>query len=131
MPGIRMRDRKCTDPALCCLFVLWIILMIVICGYAFSNGDLDRLTFKFDMDLQNCTSKYNKKLFTRIVPTAEDITNGIAEQAAFDMGTGEFNVSTSVHYAVCVEACPKLNEKVSWMDNSRYKAKSLSNATAK
>lgn len=51
-----MRDRKCTDPALCCLFVLWIILMIVISGYGFSNGDLDRLTFKFDMDLQNCTS---------------------------------------------------------------------------
>jgi len=74
-----MRDRKCTDPALCCLFIIWIILMIVISGYAFSNGDVNRLTFKFDMDLQNCTSEFNKKLFTRIVPTAEDITAGIAE----------------------------------------------------
>lgn len=50
VPGIRMRDRKCTDPAICCLFIIWIILMIVISGYAFVNGDLNKLTFKFDMD---------------------------------------------------------------------------------
>lgn len=47
------------------------------------------------------------------------------------MGTGEFNVSTSVHYAVCVKKCPMLNDKVEWMDNSRYKAKSFPNATIK
>ena len=68
VPGIRMRDRKCTDPIVCCLFIFWIIIMIGISGYSFANGDIDRLAWKFDMDRVNCTTDHPKKLFTRLIP---------------------------------------------------------------
>lgn len=42
--------------------------MVIISGYAISNGNLDNLAKKFDMDRTNCTEEYPKKLFTRLIP---------------------------------------------------------------
>ena len=119
VPGIRMRDRKCTDPLMCCLFIVWIFIMVVISGYAFSQGDIDRLAFKFDMDLQNCTQEYPRKLFTRIIPTLS-----AAEMASFDYKKG-FNVTGNSHWSVCVKKCPKKDEKVEYMPTSKYNQSNL------
>lgn len=112
-----MRDRKCTDPIICCLFILWIVFMIGISGYAFSNGDVNRLAWKFDMDLVNCTDEYPKKLFTNIIPVVDPV-----DVATFDYKTG-FSTNTKVHYSVCVKKCPMKDEKVEYMENKLYGSK--------
>ena len=55
VPGIKLSNRKCTDPIFCLCFLFWIIVMVGISGFAFYNGDLNRLAYKFDMDLVPCS----------------------------------------------------------------------------
>lgn len=91
--------------------------MIGISGYALSNGDVNRLAWKFDMDLVNCTDEYPKKLFTNIIPVLTP-----TEAATFDYKTG-FGTNTKVHYSVCIKKCPMKDEKVEYMENSLYGTK--------
>ena len=49
IPGLKLTDRKCTDPLMCCLFVFWIVFMLGISVFAFSNGDLAQVAVKYDM----------------------------------------------------------------------------------
>jgi hypothetical protein len=114
IPGIRLRDRKCTDPFMCCLFLLWIVIMVAISGYSFANGDMNRIAWKFDMDLVNCTKEHPKKLFTRIIPDFS-----VAQMASFDPATGP-GLAVDSHWSVCAKKCPKKGDKVDYLQNSQY-----------
>lgn len=116
VPGIKMRDRKCTDPAICCLFIIWIIMMWAISIYAFVNGDINNLALKFDMDRVNCTSEYPKKLFTRLDPTKFKFS----EMANADLSGVNISTSGNMYYSVCVKKCPMKNENVEYLKNSFY-----------
>lgn len=45
-----------------------IVGMIGISGYALTQGDLERIATKFDMQGQKCTGDFKYKLFTRLMP---------------------------------------------------------------
>ena len=68
VPGVKIDDRGCTDILVCLLFVAMMGVMVVITGYSFGNGDLERIATKYDMDGALCKGDYPFKLFTRIMP---------------------------------------------------------------
>ena len=47
-------NRKFTDKFCCFLFITYTILMIGICGFAFKNGDPNKLTTAYDPDHRGC-----------------------------------------------------------------------------
>lgn len=48
-PGVNLDNRSCTDIIVCLMFVAMIVVMVAITGYAFGNGDLERIATKYDM----------------------------------------------------------------------------------
>ena len=49
-PGVKLDDRGCTDIIVCLLFVAMMVVMAGITGFAFGNGDIERIATKYDMD---------------------------------------------------------------------------------
>lgn len=84
IPGLKLTGRKCTDPLLCCLFVFWILFMLGISAFAFANGDLARVTAKYDMYENACFGEYPNKMFPELKISDADIllgAKGAAEAA--------------------------------------------------
>jgi hypothetical protein len=75
---------------------------------------MNRIAWKFDMDLVNCTKEHPKKLFTRIIP---ELT--VAQMASFDPATGPALAANS-YWSVCAKKCPKKGDKVDYLQNSQY-----------
>lgn len=99
VPGM-VEDRGCTDIIVCLLFCFMMVVMVVIMGWAFGNGDLKKIATKFDMDGNNCTEEYPNKLFTRLLPKRQ--YEGFGGSPAFELGTPD-----TMYWAVCAAECPK------------------------
>jgi hypothetical protein len=67
-PGVKINDRGCTDVIVCILFIFMLAVMVGITGFAFTEGDIERIATKYDMDGVKCPETYPNKLFTRIMP---------------------------------------------------------------
>lgn len=68
-PGVKIEDRGCTDIIVCILFIVMMVVMVGITGFSFTEGDIEKIATKYDMDGILCPEKYPNKLFTRIMPT--------------------------------------------------------------
>lgn len=68
-PGVNLDNRSCTDIIVCIMFCVMIGVMVIITGYAFGNGDIQRIATKYDMYGNKCEGEYPMKLFTRIMPS--------------------------------------------------------------
>jgi hypothetical protein len=117
-PGVKMNDRGCTDIIVCLLFIFMMVVMVFITGFSFTEGDIQRIATKYDMDGVKCTEKYPNKLFTRIMPARKyEGTFG----PAVETGAQE----QYLYYSVCVEDCPKNGTKdLKFLPNKEYPATS-------
>jgi hypothetical protein len=52
--GMKMDNRNCTDAICCIIFSVFMIAMIVVCGYAMKTGDPRVLVTPFDSDGNRC-----------------------------------------------------------------------------
>lgn len=129
LPGIQFEGRRCTDPLMCGLFVMWIFLMLGISAFSFNKGELDKVALKFDLDLKDCDKEYPMKLFTKlneltVEKATEVVKDGkeIAEKKDLDSAKKLLDtVTKDIHYSVCIKKCPKIGEKVEFRPNSVYK----------
>lgn len=123
VPGVKMANRSCTDKLMLLLFIIMLIVMVYIQGWAFGNGDLEKVAAKFDMEGQNCTGDYPNKLFTRLLPRAPW---GTAEEIANGNGGGIAKPDPlTTYYSVCVSKCPtEGNMEFKFLPNKQYPANS-------
>ena len=49
-PAVKMEGRECTDIIMCLVFIALIAVMVLITGFAFLYGDVNRIATKYDMD---------------------------------------------------------------------------------
>ena len=47
-------NRSCTDVLCCVIFVIFLIVVVIICGYGFVMGDPVRIMTPFDSDGNHC-----------------------------------------------------------------------------
>ena len=124
-PGVNMNNRECTDGLMCVLFIGMLVVLVIIMGYAFGQGDLDKIATKYDMDGTLCPPEYPNKLFTRLMPrkygNLESLDGGVIVPNAIEY-----------YYGVCVEKCPTTEDlTVKWLPtkNGTYPADSLELST--
>lgn len=55
--------------------------MVGICGFALSNGDLNKVSYKRDGEGFDCPGDYQSKLFTKLMPDTDDIVDATATTA--------------------------------------------------
>ena len=117
-PGVKIEDRSCTDILVCLLFVAMMVVMVAITGYAFGNGDLEKIATKYDMDGADCkASGYDFKLFTRIMPK-RSYKNSVG-MVVFETGAQP----EYLDWSVCVKACPMNGTTdIQWLANKEYPA---------
>lgn len=49
-----MKTRSCTDPLCCVIFLLFIITIVALGAYGFTEGDISKLTTPFDSEGNQC-----------------------------------------------------------------------------
>lgn len=49
-PAVNMDNRRCTDLLFCPVFIAFIIVMVAIAGFAFGQGDVQKIATKYDME---------------------------------------------------------------------------------
>jgi hypothetical protein len=117
-PGVKLDDRGCTDVIVCLIFVAMIVVMAAITGYAFGNGDLQRIATKYDMDGAKCGGDYPYKLFTRLMP-ARTYYNSVGAPVPLKAD------AATMAYSVCVDKCPDSGDKdLKFQPNAQYPADS-------
>ena len=53
-PGVRLTDRSCTDVLVCLLFIFMMAIMVFITGFSFTEGDINAIAKKYDMEGNDC-----------------------------------------------------------------------------
>lgn len=47
-------DRSCTDILCCLIFIVFVVVLVGVAGFAFTNGDPYRLVTTWDYDKNGC-----------------------------------------------------------------------------
>lgn len=114
-PAVKVLNRDCTDIIMCLVFIAMIAVMVMISGFAFGFGDIERIATKYDMDGQYCKGDYPFKLFTRIMPTRKYYN----EQRITEFEIG--GDAKYFHYSVCVNVCPNEGQNnLTFLGNKEY-----------
>lgn len=115
-PAVNMDDRRCTDLLFCPVFIAMIIVMVAIAGFAFGQGDVNKIATKYDMDGNKCEGDFKFKLFTRLIDRSVKV-------AGTDV---EIPIGTNIGYdykdwSVCIEKCPQKDDvDLKYKTNTEY-----------
>lgn len=117
-PAVNIDNRRCTDLLFCPVFIAFIIVMVAIAGFAFGQGDVQKIATKYDMDGQKCEGDHKFKLFTRLID--RQYKSGQTGGVEVKVPLTEFGMDYK-DYSVCIEKCPmKDDTNLNYKTNEKY-----------
>lgn len=99
-------DRGCTDILCCLIFIAFMVLLAGVAGYAFTNGDVTKLTVTWDYDKNPCGFNQTKDYPYLYFPAIDAQAAGDAASAANNGTIKVSSLSAAFQYSTCVKECP-------------------------
>jgi hypothetical protein len=101
-------DRSCTDIICCLVFVIFVVGMVGVSGYAISNGDPLKILTAFDSDGNKCGANNQAASGDGIGLGERDFTE-YPYKFYTDLDNALFGIGDKAVYtlSVCVKTCPE------------------------